>query len=126
MSPSKGLKSFNKNRSDADIAIVSDTIFHTSWEALRSAYYAGFTHYKAKHAYHVFSKALVLDGNEKYRSTILDDLAKKLNQLNTIVQRYIRLEQPAKYRIYAAWNDATNYHVNGLAEFRKVIQNADT
>lgn len=125
MSPVKGMKVFNKEKSDADIAIVSDSIFRTSWDALRSAYYAGYGNYKAKHAYHVFARSLVLDSDERYHTTYLDDLAKRLGQLNAIVQKHVRLGKPAQYRIYAEWSDATNYHVHGLAAFRKAIQNAD-
>lgn len=125
MSPKKGVKAFDPVNSDADIAIVSRQIFDESWRALREAYYAGYSHYKNKHAYHVFARALVLDGAEKYRSNYLIELAKKLANLNSIVQKHVRLEKPAQYRIYADWDDAINYHTFGLSEFRRLCLNGN-
>lgn len=125
MSPKKGAKAFNALTSDIDIAIVSPPLFENSWSGLRAAYYAGYSHYKEKHAYHVFARSLVLDGNEKYKSTYVRELARKLADLNAVVNRYVRLKEPAKYRIYADWADATNYHQHSLESFRRKLANGN-
>jgi hypothetical protein len=125
MSPSKGIRPFDPKSSDLDIAIESRTTFDESWRDLRRAYFAGISKYREMHAKHVFSRVLVLDGAERYRTEYLRDLATKLSNLNAVVNKHVRLEKPAQYRIYADWDDATNYHAHGLDWLRRGINNGD-
>ena len=121
MSPTKGVRPFDPENSDIDIVIVSQPLFDTAWAALRAAYYAGYGKYKAMHAYHVFARALVLDGAEHYQSQYLQELAQRLSDLNSIVGKSVRLKKSAKYRVYADWDDATKYHIHGVETMRKRI-----
>jgi len=123
LSPTKAFRPFDAATSDIDVLLASRPIFDEAWSELRTAYYAGYGQYKRQHADQIFARCLVLQGSESYKSVYLRDLALQLSQLNAVVNSHVRLglENPAKYRIYADWDDAVNYHSHGMGVLKRKL-----
>ncbi len=129
LAPQKKFKPFelnneSKNKSDIDIAIISDSLYKYFWEIFRKSY-------SVKHDY-VYS----FISREIYRGYInernlreIDNCRKVWNDLSTRANKLLRtklyLKHDITYRIYSSWEDFEEYNITSINSMKaKGIRNA--
>lgn len=124
LSAKKPLRAFNPEPkgSDLDCAVVSEGLFKTAAAEIRSAYFEGHRHLFNRHGSQIFAGHLIISSEEDYKSKHLARLAKDVVHLGAVAARMLRIEVPLKYRIYESWEVAERYHIEGLDELKKVME----
>ena len=121
LAPGKIFRPFCPGRSDIDIVIASEKLFDEIWDQMVIAHYNGYTQYAADHSKEVFTKFLVLRGNENHKSKYLRSAANSLRNLNRVISEMIRFKAIANYRIYRGWGIAERYHIGGIDLIKREI-----
>lgn len=121
MSPKKAWRAFDSKRSDLDCAIVSESLFRETVDAIRRAYFEGYSHLHQDHSGQVFAGHIVLSGSKTYKSRYLRDAALKLAELQRVALHSLRFEPDVKYRVYESFRVAEAYHIEGV----KVLQSQE-
>lgn len=122
MSPEKIGNQFNLDKSDIDIVIVSSNLFEDIWHQILRAYYNGYSNLRKSHSKEIFAKFVIVKSDLDSKSDFLRDLRRRLLGLNGIVNRFLSIEDRARYRIYRDWSDVELYHARGLSEFQEAIR----
>lgn len=119
LSPNKLYQHFRVGKSDIDIAIVSDRLFHEIWSQMVDAYYNGYRHLNSLHSSQIFSKFIVLKGQTNYHTQYLRKMSDNLDSLNRVMNDNLRFSAQTHYRIYNDWTTAERYHVAGIEKIRR-------
>lgn len=122
LSPNKAFTPFHSN-SDLDLIIVSASLFEQIWHAYRLADYNGYYWIRRNYAGDIFRKYVVVHPEERkeYKSAYLRRTWLEMGKIDRDVDLIYRLGRPIKYRVYASWEDAENYHVKSLADLRRAV-----
>lgn len=113
--------------SDIDIIIVSQRLFHEIVNAYRTAYYNGYKGLMDDHAIDVFRNFVVVYPRQDgaYRSSYLREIWLKFQHMRRNAGTQHRLRNQIKFRVYASWQDAENYHAAGVQLLKKELENAN-
>jgi hypothetical protein len=121
MSPKKAWQAFDPDRSDLDCAIISEPLFRETVDAIRRAYFEGYSHLHQDHSGQIFAGHIILSGAKFYKSKYLREVALKLADLQGVALRHLRFEPDIKYRVYESFRVAEAYHIEGV----KVLQSKE-
>jgi hypothetical protein len=114
MSPRKAWRAFDPEVSDLDCAIISEPLFRETVDAIRRAYFEGYSHLHQDHAGQIFAGHVVLSGSKTYKSRYLRDVALRLADLQRVALQHLRFEPDVKYRVYESFRVAEAYHTEGV------------
>lgn len=120
MSPIKAWRPFNPAQSDLDCAIVSPELYRDTVDAVRRAYFEGYSHLNRDHANQIFAGHIVLSTSESYKSAYLKDAARRLMDLQKVASKFLRFEPDVKYRIYESFRVAEAYHSEGVRKLQNL------
>lgn len=118
----KSFRDFGK-KSDIDLVIANEKLFHNVWDQFLNAYYASGTHILDQHSRKVFRKFVVVSDTTSYESTYLRELSAMLDEMKRTVKNKHRIPRTINYRIYASWDDAQRYHVHGIEKLMESTKN---
>ncbi|AFQ46238.1 hypothetical protein [Desulfosporosinus meridiei] len=121
LNPVKNLKDFD-DKSDIDIAIISDT----HYRMFREAYIKGFYNNKYKYNKHwkvtsaIFRRFIIFDGftekNEEYIKWI-----EKTGSFKSDIQIHYELGNDINYRIFKSWDAVKSYYEKSIKECKEKI-----
>ena len=121
--PEKRFRLFTPE-SDLDVVIVSSDLFSEIWGEFRFAYYNGYGWIKNRHGSDIFRRFLYLLPGERYETTYLRTAARRLDGIAKNVILKTGLSRDLKYRIYASWDDAVDYHAYGVKKLQRALEHA--
>lgn len=122
LAPKKNFKSFeldteSKNKSDIDVAIISNDLFKSFWDIFRKSYsvkYESVYGYIAREIYRGYI-------NERNLREI-DNCRREWNQLsvksNKLLRSQLFLKHDITYRIYRSWEDFEEYNLASLKSMK--------
>lgn len=116
-----------RDDSDLDIVIVSQKLFQEIVNGYRAAFYNGYKGLMDAHAIDIFRNFVVVYPWEEpvYKSAYLRDIWLKFQKMRTQAATQHRLRNKIKFRVYASWQDAENYHAAGVHLLKKELENAN-
>lgn len=123
LSPSKKFKKFemdeeSKNKSDIDIAIISEEIFEYFWKLFRQSYSVQNSYW-----YKFISREIYRGYINEKNLRQIDECRKewiiRANKANRMLKSNLFLRHEITYRIYRRWEDFEEYNLSSI----KIIQN---
>lgn len=114
----KLFRCFQEEKSDIDIALVSDNLFQTFWNLFRHSYS------KVNKSYYSFISLGIYRGYINGRHLMLiDGCRKKWNEKAAKSKRLLKSElyiQPEiTYRLYRSWEDFEEYHIQSIDKIKR-------
>lgn len=114
----KLFRCFQTEKSDIDIAIVSDKLFQTFWGVFRHS----FSEVNKWH-YRYISRGIYRGYINEKHLTLIDNCRKKWNEKAVKSKKLLRNElyiQPEiTYRLYRSWEDFEEYHIQSINEIKR-------
>lgn len=122
LSPKKNFKPFelkseSKNKSDIDIAIISNNLFKSFWDTYRNSYnvkYEGIYPYIAREIYRGYINERNLREIDNCRK-IWSELSVKSNKL---LRSKLYFKHDITYRIYRSWEDFEEYNLSSIKSIK--------
>ncbi|GGD17920.1 hypothetical protein [Aquisalinus flavus] len=114
---------FNKpfrDESDIDVVIISSAMFASTWRQLLKAYYGGYPEILKFHGKFVF-RGFVNEPDRDFKSSVLNDLIKRTNDMKRRLQIQAGIKQDIKYRIYRSLEDARKYQAYAFEKCRRKL-----
>lgn len=114
----KLFKIFDIEKSDIDIAIVSDSLFRNYWELLRKSYSE-----VNRYHYQFISRGIYRGYIDEKNLTLIDGCRKEWQNISSkskeILRRDLYIQPKLTYRLYRSWEDFEEYHIQSLNKIKK-------
>jgi hypothetical protein len=120
LSPSKKFRLFGE-KSDIDIVIVSDKVFHASWLAYRELHQKGYLSNYTDVAKDIFRGFVSLKKVDT-RASFFDSWSRKVDPLKKDFQTVFDIPHEVNYRIYDSWESVEDYHKAGLRILKNQVE----
>ena len=109
---------FDEEKSDIDIAIVSDKLFQKYWDLFRKSYNP-----INKIHYSRISRGIYRGYINEKNLELIDGCRKEWNALSSeskkLLRRDLYIQPDITYRLYRSWEDFEEYHIQSLNEIKK-------
>ncbi|SDX43257.1 hypothetical protein [Paenibacillus sp. PDC88] len=125
LSPKKNFKSFQQNsesdnKSDIDIAVISQDLFKYFWDLYRKAYSV-----KYNRVYSFISREIYRGYINERNLREIEACRKEWNNLcnnsNRLLRTKLYLKHDITYRIYRSWEDFEEYNLNSIESMKEKV-----
>lgn len=109
------------SHSDIDVVIISQKEYGAIWRQLYKAYYSGYPKILKFNGANIF-RGFVTEPETDYKSTILTDLIKRMNDMKRELKIKAGISLEVRYRIYRTVSDAREYQIYGFEKCRRLLR----